>query len=268
MILDNDIENIKIYDNAGVDRIFIDLEINGKVQRQGHLDTVISSHCLKDIKRIKPILINSKLLVRVNPLYKESKIEISTAINYGADVIMLPMFKTKNEVEEFIKYVDKRAKVCLLLETSEALCRIDNILELEGIDEIHIGLNDLHLSLGLDFMFELMSEGLVEYLANKFNKHNIPFGIGGIACMDEGMLNGSIILKEHVRLGSSMVILSRTFKNSLEKDIDIFKYEIQKLIDKEIEFKSLSNVELLTNKSELNKISLEIAELLRKKKNV
>ena len=44
MILDNDIENIKIYDMSDTDRIFVDLEINGKQDRQGHLDTVISYH--------------------------------------------------------------------------------------------------------------------------------------------------------------------------------------------------------------------------------
>jgi hypothetical protein len=76
MILDNDIENIKIYDNSGVDRIFIDLEINGKQERQGHLDTVISSHSLEDIIKVKKILKNSELLVRVNPIYQNSAYEI------------------------------------------------------------------------------------------------------------------------------------------------------------------------------------------------
>ena len=62
--------------------------------------------------------------------------------------------KRKCDNSEFI--VNKRVKTCLLLETSQALCRLDDILTLEGIDEIHIGLNDLHLSMGLDFMFELL----------------------------------------------------------------------------------------------------------------
>ncbi|WP_305461450.1 aldolase/citrate lyase family protein [Photobacterium leiognathi] len=73
------------------------------------------------------------------------------SLKAGADIIMLPMFKTAGEAQSFIDYIDGRARTCLLIETSEALARIDDILEVPGIDEVHIGLNDLHLSLGLSF---------------------------------------------------------------------------------------------------------------------
>lgn len=266
MILDNDIENIKIYDKSGIDRIFIDLEINGKEERQGHLDTVISkNHCIEDIKKIKPLLKNSKLLVRVNPIYHNSANEIDKAIKNGADIVMLPMFKTVEEVKLFIDYVDKKAKVSLLLETSEALARLDEILELDGIDEIHIGLNDLHLALGLDFMFELMGDGLIEYISNKIKAKKIPFGIGGVARMDEGMLQGHIIIKEHVRLGSSMVILSRTFKRDLDIDKNIVKKEIDKLQFKEKDAQNLSVEELQQNKLLLKKIAKDIASIRRRR---
>ena len=146
------------------------------------------------------------------------------------------------------------------------MARLDDILKLEGIDEIHIGLNDLHLALGLDFMFELMGDGLVEYLINKIKAKNIPFGIGGVARMDEGMLQGSIIIKEHVRLGSSMVILSRTFKRDLEIDTSIIKKEIVKLQDVEKEAKGMSIDELIKNKLLLKKLAKDIAEIIRNKK--
>jgi len=266
MILDNDINNIKIYDKSGVDRVFIDLEINGKKERQGHLDTVISFHTLEDIVKVKLVLKYSQLLVRINPINKNSKYEINKCIENGADIIMLPMFKSAAEVELFINCVDKKAKVCLLLETSEALARIDDILEIDGIDEMHIGLNDLHLALGLDFMFELMGDGLIEYLANKIKAKNIPFGIGGVARMEEGMLQGSIIIKEHVRLGSSMVILSRTFKRDLELDNEIIKKEIDKLQDVEKKAKKMSSYELHENKIILKKLAKDIANLIRNKK--
>jgi len=266
MILDNNIENIKIYDKAGVDRIFIDLEINGKQDRQGHLDTVISSHSLEDIKNIKPLLTKAKLLVRINPIYGNSATEISKSIDNGADVIMLPMFKTAEEVKLFIDYVDKRARTCLLLETSEALARLDEILEIEGIDEIHIGLNDLHLALGLDFMFELMGDGLIEYITGKIKAKNIPFGIGGVARMDEGMLMGNIIIKEHVRLGSSMVILSRTFKRDLDIDKSILEKELLKLQHTEKEARALNQDALKENKLLLKRLAKDIASIMRNKK--
>ena len=265
MISDNDIDNIKIYDKSGIDRIFIDLEINGKHDRQGHLDTVISSHSLDDIKKIKPILKKAKLLVRVNPIYENSSTEISQSIDHGANVIMLPMFKTVDEVKQFIDYVDKRARTCLLLETSEALARLDDILKLEGIDEIHIGLNDMHLAMGLDFMFELMGDGLIEYISHKIKAKNIPFGIGGVARMDEGMLMGNIIIKEHVRLGSSMVILSRTFKRDMELDEMIIEKELKKLQAVEEDARTLNDKALLDNKLLLKKLAKDIATIIRNK---
>ena len=48
---------------------------------------------------------------------------------------------------------DYTGKTCLLLETPEAVEIIDDILDIDGIDEIHIGLNDLHLGYKMKFMF-------------------------------------------------------------------------------------------------------------------
>lgn len=208
-------------DKSGVSRIMVDLEILGKNERQGHLNTVISKHKIDDVAIIKKVLVNSDLLVRVNPINPNSSIEINTVIESGADIVMLPMFTTPNEVGEFVSMVDKRAKVCLLLETPQALARVENILEQDGIDEIHIGLNDLHLGLGLNFMFELLGGGIVEYLASKIKSKSIKFGFGGIARLGKGTLDSSLILSEHYRLGSEMVILSRDFKGGHEKYEDL-----------------------------------------------
>ena len=255
LYISNDINEVKKIDKIGVDFIFIDLEINGKKERQGHLDTFISNHSIEDVKKIREVLTKSKLLVRVNPIGIGSKEEIDKAIKYGADVIMLPMFKTKEEVEEFVSLVNKRAKVCLLLETSEAFFRIDEILSVQGIDYIHIGLNDLHLSLGLDFMFECLAGDFMEHLVNKITRKGIEFGIGGIARIGEGELPAETILKEHIRLGSKMAILSRTFRDGtkeIEEEIDKIReeYERDLLLTKE---------ELLENKRKIDKIVSEIA---------
>lgn len=214
MYITNDIDIAKIAERAGVDRIFVDLEINGKLERQGHLDTVISKHNVNDVKKIKPILSKSKLLVRVNPIYEGSEKEINTVIEHGADIIMLPFFKTVEEVKKFIDIINKRTKVCLLCETPEAVEEIDHILKLKGIDEIHIGLNDLHLGYKMKFMFQLLADGTVEKLCKKFKNAGIDYGFGGIARVGQGDLAAEMIIKEHYRLGSSMVILSRSFCNT------------------------------------------------------
>lgn len=210
----------EIAEQAGVDWIFLDMEFIGKDARQGGLDTVQNHHTVKDVANIKAAVKKAKVLVRVNPIhgtlpdYPSSKDEIDSVINAGADIVMLPFFKTIEEVRAFIGYVGGRAKTCLLLETAEAAMLIDEILKVPGIDMIHIGLNDLHLSLGMKFMFQLLTDGIVESLANKIKAKGIPFGFGGIARLDTGAVPGKYVLKEHYRLGSSMVIVSRSFCNT------------------------------------------------------
>lgn len=228
MYITNDIEVAKIAEKNGVDRIFVDLEVIGKSERQRGMDTVQSNHTLDDIKKIRGCLKHSELLVRSNPIHDNSYEEINTIIDNGAEIIMLPYFKTTEEVEYFIDLVNGRCKTMLLVETAEAVESIDEILDIDGIDEVHIGLNDLHLAYKQKFMFELLIDGTVESLCKKFKKRNIPYGFGGIAGIGQGMLTAERIIQEHYRLGSTRAILSRSFCNTSKiKDLckinEIFK---------------------------------------------
>lgn len=230
----------KIAEEAGVDWIFIDMEYLDKAARQGGLDTVQNHHTVEDVKAIRDCLTTSKLLVRCNHIYDDSKDEIDAIIKNGADILMLPYFKTVKEVKLFLDYVGGRAKTCLLVETPEAGMLIDEILELPGIDMVHIGLNDMHLALGMKFMFELLADGTVDSLANKFKAKGIPFGFGGLANLEGGEIPGSMILKEHYRIGSSMVIIGRSFCNTEkltdeEKVSRIFTEGIGKIRELEVE---------------------------------
>lgn len=220
MYITNRPEIARIAEKAGVDWIFVDMEFIGKDIRQKGLDTVQNHHTVSDISKIKNAVHKAKVLVRINPIhdvidgYFSSEDEINATIEAGADIIMLPFFKTVEEVRKFLGYVNGRAKTCLLVETPEAALLIDDILELSGIDMIHLGLNDLHLALGMKFMFELLADGTVDRLAEKIKAKGIPFGFGGIATLTGGDMPGSMVLKEHYRLGSSMVIVSRSFCNT------------------------------------------------------
>lgn len=219
MYITNRADIAQIAESAGVDRIFVDLEFIGKSDRQGGMDTVQSKHSLDDIKIVANAINNAELLVRVNPIhgehddYPSSKVEIDTAIENGAKILMLPYFKTIEEVKTFINFVDGRVKTMLLLETPEAVEIIDEILNLSGLDEIFIGLNDLSLGYKKKFMFELLADGTVEDLCYKFKKKGIPYGFGGIASLGKGALPSEFIITEHYRLGSTCAILSRSFCN-------------------------------------------------------
>lgn len=233
MYITNQPEVAKIAEVAGVDRIFVDMEYIGKADRQGGMDTVQSKHTVEDVQRIRESIHSSELLVRVNPIhgatqdYCSSKDEIDEVISRGADILMLPFFKKVEEVREFVNLVGGRAKTIPLVETPEAVENIDEILKINGIDEIFIGLNDLSLGYNKKFMFELLVDGTVENLCCKFRQKNIPFGFGGIASIGKGLLPSEYVIREHYRLGSTCSILSRSFCNvnnvkSLDKISDIF----------------------------------------------
>ncbi len=219
MYITNRPEIAQIAETSGVDRIFIDLEHIGKMERQCGMDTVQSSHTIEDIKSVSEAITTAELLVRINPIhdatnqYCSSEEEIDLAIENGAQILMLPYFKDLETVKRFISAVHGRVKTMLLLETPEAVEIIDEILNLEGIDYIHIGLNDLSLGYGKKFMFELLTDGTIERLCSKFREKGIPYGFGGIASLGKGDIPAERIIKEHYRLGSTCAILSRSFCN-------------------------------------------------------
>lgn len=266
----NNPEVAKIAEKYGVDRIWIDLETLGKDERQKNLNTVKSRHSVTDVAKIKPLLTYSEILVRVNPWNENSIDEINTVVEAGADIIMLPLWKTVEEVQRFLSVVNGRIKTTLLLETKEAVECIDQVLELD-FDEIHIGLNDLHLSYGLTFMFELLANGTVEQLCNKFKTKGIPYGFGGIAALGEGLLPAEKIIKEHYRLGSTRAILSRTFCNNsaaIDEIDKVFSTNMKILRDYEKLLDQATEEDLNMNKIEVVKCVDEILlRLIRVRNN-
>ncbi len=258
MYITNNPEVALIAEKHGVDRIWIDLEVLGKEDRQKNLNSVKSHHTVQDIKNIAPKLNKAELLVRINPWNIGSEKEISKVIAAGAQIVMLPMWKTVCEVKNFLAAVNGRVKTMLLLETKEAEYCLDEILKLKGIDYIHIGLNDLHLSYGLTFMFELLSNGTVESICNKIKSTGIPYGFGGVAKIGEGALPSEKIILEHYRLGSTSAILSRSFCDA-DKVKDLKK--IEEIFDKNLaELRNFETYAEHADAETLNKNAESVAE--------
>ncbi|MFC5531545.1 aldolase/citrate lyase family protein [Cohnella yongneupensis] len=271
MFITNDADIAKEAEASGVDRIFIDLEKIGKWERQGHLDTVLSSHSMSDISTVRAKIEKCELLVRINPVHEHTASEIDEAIDRGADVLMLPMFTTAEEVAYFVARVGGRAKTCLLLETPQALVRINEILDIKGIDEVHLGLNDLYLGMKLDFMFELISCGVVDFACRMLKARGIKYGFGGIAKIGKGVVPAEMILAEHYRLGSEMVILSRSFHNravnleELRQRVD-FGQEVRKIRERENAIRQWSSSEMNSNFNKIKSLVQEHCRCLRREK--
>ena len=262
MYITNRTEIAKIAEDAGVERIFVDMEYIGKAERQGGMNTVQNHHTVEDVRTIKNAVTKSEVMVRINPIhpatesYCSSKEEIDAVIEAGADLIMLPYFKTVEEVKTFLDLVAGRVRTIPLVETPESVEVIDEILDLPGIDEIFIGLNDMSLGYQKKFMFEVLADGTVEYLCKKFESKGIPYGFGGIASLGKGLLKGEYVIKEHYRLGSTCAILSRSFCNisqieSLEVAKEIFERGVADIREFEKECELCDEQEFAENKQEV-----------------
>ena len=256
MILADDPQSAIAAQNAGIDRIFYDLEYIGKAARQAGRNAVLSHNDIDLIPELRKVITTSQLLVRTNPIHAYSKAEVEKAIGYGSDILMLPMVMDQHDVEQYVGLVGGKAKVCIMVETAAAMARLEKILAVPGVDEIFVGLNDLHISMGLTFMFELLSGGLVEYIADKCSRAGVPFGFGGIARIGEGDLPSDYILGEHVRLGSTSVILSRTFKGIAGVDanarpIDL-KEEVEKVRRRLTEIDRWSEIDYIQNQRRID----------------
>lgn len=238
----NDPALAKRCDALGGFRLFVDLERMGKAERQAGRNTFISEHQLADVARVRAVLRQSPLMVRVNPLHAGTPGEVDAVIGEGADLIMLPMFRGADDLRAFSEIVAERVPIVPLLENGAALASVEEWAGTPGLHEIYVGLNDLHLSLGCRFMFEPLADGSVGRVAQAARRHGLPFGFGGIARVDEGLLPGRDVLAEHLRLGSRAVILSRTFHRDSEMD---FEREVAALrqVERELAARSPAQVQ-------------------------
>jgi len=201
-------------DAAGVDRIGVDIERLHKRARQGHLPAArISSHELAALPALARVVTQAALFARLNPLHDGSAAEIAEALAGGARVLMLPYFTHAGEVQRFVRLVDGRARVVLLLETAAALVRLHEILAVDGVDEIMVGLNDLHLSMGVANPFELVAAELMELVSTAVRARGLRFGFGGLGRAGDETLPvpADLVFAQHARLGSRAAWLARSF---------------------------------------------------------
>lgn len=196
--------------DSGVARLFVDLEHIGKDQRQKGLDTWKSKQSPADVTRIREVVPEGHLLVRVNPLYDGTAAELDDVIARGADSVMLPMFQGTDDLARFLDLLNGRVEAVPLIETVAALKAAPEFSQRLPLTRVHIGLNDLHLDLKQDFIFQPLAEGMLDEAAAAFRANGVRFGIGGVARAGEGIVSPEYLLGEHVRLGSDAAILSRT----------------------------------------------------------
>lgn len=251
--------------------LFVDLESLGKQKRQGHLKTWKSKHSITHVNDIREACPDTELLVRIDPLNINSQEQVDNVIRGGANAIMLPMFHDIDEVKAIVELVNGRTRLVPLFETISSLKILEDAIRLYDIKDLHFGLNDLSLDLGYNFLFEVISNGILEESCSFLRSNGIDFGIGGVARSQEGVISPEYLLGEHVRLGSTRVILSQTFHrnpkdlNAMADDMN-FSEELSKLKKIYSNFSKCSDAELKTNQLMTNSRIKDVSNLIHKSK--
>ena len=213
-LISNDPRWIRAGDEAGINRIGLDVEHMGKWERQRHIPNArISKHTLEDLSLVRTTLKRAKPFVRLNRMNPVTRDEIERALALGAGVIMFPGFRQRDEVERFMEWVDRRAEIVLLLETAAALERLPDFLSLPGVDEIMIGMNDLSLELNLSGPMEILVSDVMPYLAKEIRRAGLRFGFGGVARPEitDLPVPADLVLAAYARLGAGSAWISRSF---------------------------------------------------------
>lgn len=201
-------------DRAGVPLIGVDLERLGKEERQGHHSGCwISDHEEEDLVAIRSCLTQAKLFVRTNPPHSGLNDEVDRLLELGAQALMMPMFRTAKEAEDFVACIKGRAKVFLQVETVGAADSISDIAAIKGIDGIFVGLNDLTLELGLPNRFDFLFTPLMQTLSDVVRKNSIAFGFGGIGRVDDTSLPipSDLIFAQYAKFHGVSALIARVF---------------------------------------------------------
>lgn len=257
-LLTNDTDLARRADKAGIDRVGLDLETLNKAERQAGRNCWISNHQFSDLLGIKQSLQKASVFIRTNPPHDGLKEEIEQYLAAGVRVLMLPMFYSAREAERFARIVDGRATTVLLVETPAAAFRLHDITQVAGIDEIHFGLNDLRLALGLQHHFEVLSSDLIDRMAEVVHAANLPLGIGGIGRVAQPGLAipSDLVFAQLVRLGASRALVSRVLFANDGQPLDL-SVEVTRIRQRLHELSQQPAVNLLQSREDLrHQISL------------
>jgi hypothetical protein len=231
-------------DVAGVDRIGVDLERLGKAERQRGLGTWISTHTEADLDAVGARLSRAALFARVNPVHQGTPREIDAALARGVRVLMLPMAESAAEVSEFGRLVGDAATVVLLVETTEGIRRLPELVASDGIDEVHIGLNDLALSAGMRNRWLTLASELPVKAGAVVRAAGKRFGLGAVGRPgDRGLpIPPELVYSQYARTGATAALLSRSFfRPGLVSDLET---SVARLRDELVAWHGRSEAEL------------------------
>ncbi|HEX8647925.1 MAG TPA: aldolase/citrate lyase family protein [Thermoleophilaceae bacterium] len=214
----DDPERAREADAAGVDRIGLDLERIGKRERQADPALWQTSHEEASLPLIGASLTRAKLFARTNPPHPGWADEAERLIAAGAEVLMLPAFRSAADVREALGVVAGHALLVPLIETAEALADVRAIASIDGLREAHFGLNDLAIGMRLANRFDVLGRPELEHAAHALADAGLRVGVGGIGrALDDSLpIPSDRIYAQYPRLHASAALIARSFFAGLE----------------------------------------------------
>jgi hypothetical protein len=192
---------------AGCRGVVVDLEVKGKHERQASYNTQINQHSLEDIISLKARGIG--VICRINAIDSGSADEIDRVIDAGADELLVPMVRTRQEIEQVFRQVDGRLAIGLMIETTEAL-DLAPVVNDHDVRRVFVGLNDLHITQGKPTLFHVLADGTVDTIRQQIQ--HAAFGFGGLTLPGSGHpLPVDYFFHELARLDCQFTFLRRSF---------------------------------------------------------
>lgn len=196
---------------AGVDGLIVDCETRGKRTRQAGADTEINTGTAQDLRSVRAAT-SAKVICRINPCGRHTRAEVESALDNGADEILLPMVRHTRDVMSTLELVGGRCQMGILLETQRA---VDCAVELASlpISRVYVGLNDLAIDRGTPSIFTAVADGTVEHLREVFS---VPFGFAGVTLPARGdPIPCRLLIAEMARLECSFAFLRRSYRRDV-----------------------------------------------------
>lgn len=232
-LITNDPAAARAAEDAGIERIMIDLERLGKAERQAGRGLFLSSHTIHDVSRIKRVLTRARLTVRVDPPHPATREQTAQVVSAGADFVMLPYFDRLDQAAEFVDAVGRQAAPVLLVERVGAVAILLELCRLPGLAEIHVGLNDLSISRGLAHWFDVLATPALDEVLAILRSSGLPFGFGGIGSLRRRdlPLAPALVLAEQVLQRATRGWLGRSFRepaySNLAREVCLLRKAIE-----------------------------------------
>jgi hypothetical protein len=196
--------------NAGATGVVVDWERRGKVARQAGANTQINADTPEDLAAVRGAQAGV-VLCRLNRWSTWTPAEVDLAVELGADEVLLPMVRRPEEVDAALEVVGGRCGLGILVETTEAVRRVDELVT-RPLTRVYVGLNDLMIDRGGGPIFRALVDGTVDRVAGAATGAGIPFGAAGLTLPEAGRpVPCRLVLGALARVGASFTFLRRSF---------------------------------------------------------